>query len=341
MKKIIIITTINLPLNLYGFKKINKKDEWDFLVVGDLKTEHEAVKNICKDVGGLYLSPSDQTKLGFTHSTAIGWNCIERKNIGYLFALKENYDLIGSLDDDNYPTEDWFNTIQLGKQKIEVITSDNGWYNTSEGADTQYKLRGFPISKFHEKPKIRIEKREVNIGIQAGLVLGDPDVDAVSRIVNKPNVNSYKKLNFCLAEGTMCPYNTQNTIITRKLLPANMMWGSCGRYDDIFASYVGQKIAWKYNYLVKHGNPLAMQDRNQHNLILDLEQELLGMKIQEQFFKALNEFKLIGESPLADLKNLVYFLLNKIPLLPHNLRTQIDTWEYDINTILNKKKQYD
>ena len=87
MKRIIIITTVNIPRNLIKFYEIDKEKEWDFLVVGDLKTNHDAVSDLCKEVGALYLSPDDQEKLGFTHSVAIGWNCIERKNIGYLFAL--------------------------------------------------------------------------------------------------------------------------------------------------------------------------------------------------------------------------------------------------------------
>jgi hypothetical protein len=336
MKKIIIITTINLPLNLYEFKKLDKKSEWDYLVVGDLKTNHEAVKEICKDVGGLYLSPLDQMKLGFTHSAAIGWNCIERKNIGYLFALKENYDLFASLDDDNFPNENWFKKITIGMSKEKVYSSNNGWLNAADWANVPYKLRGYPIHLFHDKYVLKETIEEVNIGIQSGLVLGDPDTDAITRIVNKPDIKSYSNLDFCLAKGTMSPYNTQNTIIKRELIPANMMWGDCGRYNDIFASYVGQKIAWKYGYVVKFGNPLVEQKRNEHDLINDLEQELLGMRIQKSFLQNLEKAELKGNTPIENLKNLIYELVDKISFLPKSLKTQIDTWYNDIVSILGK-----
>jgi hypothetical protein len=336
MKKIIIVTTINIPKNLSEFHGLDTDASWDFLVIGDMKTNHREVANLCKEINGRYLSPDDQEKFGFVHSHALGWNCIERKNIGYLVALKERYDIIGSLDDDNFPTKGWFDTVSLGEQQSEVIASDDGWFNAADFANDPYKLRGFPIAKFHAKPKISITVDHVNIGIQAGLVLGDPDIDAISRIVNKPTITSYSKLDFCLDKGTMCPYNTQNTILNSFLLQANMMWPDCGRYSDIFASYVGQVIAWKYGFLVKHGNPLARQERNEHNLLQDLELELLGMKVQESFFKALREIKLTGDTPGEDLKILVDGLVDRVPQLPHKLKLYADTWLQDIKKIENR-----
>ncbi|MDG6997810.1 MAG: hypothetical protein JRN15_01705 [Nitrososphaerota archaeon] len=334
-RNIIIITTINLPNNLYDFKRLDRKGEWDYLVVGDLKTDHEAVREICREIGGIYLSPEDQEKLGFTHSAALGWNCIERKNIGYLFALKENYELIGSLDDDNFPTEDWFERVKLGHSEEDVYESNTGWLNVADWADVPYKLRGFPVHLFHQKPEIRVHESHVNIGIQSGLVLGDPDTDALTRIVNRPTVSRYSRSNFCLAEETMCPYNTQNTVLVRELVSANMMWAACGRYDDIFASYVGQKIAWKHGYHVRYGDPLATQRRNDHNLVRDLKDEILGMEIQETFLQAIADVKLKGHSPVEDLVDIVYFLLERIPLLPRSLKTLVDTWFYDVNKILD------
>jgi hypothetical protein len=333
MKKIIIITTINVPNNLYDFRKLDRQKSWDYLVVGDKKTNHNEVSRICREVHGEYLSPDDQDKFGFLHSSALGWNCIERKNIGYLYALKEHYDIVGTIDDDNYPTDGWFESISLGPQQSDVISSDNGWFNPAEFANPPYKLRGFPIANFHTQPKTSIKTESVTVGVQAGLVVGDPDIDAISRIVNNPTITSYSKLDFCLDKGTMCPYNTQNTILDSFILPANMMWPDCGRYSDIFASYVGQVIAWKYGFLVKHGNPLAHQERNEHNLLLDLEQEILGMKVQESFFRALRDIELTGQSPADDLQILVHGIVDRIPQIPRTLKRYVDTWTSDIKKI--------
>lgn len=327
---------MNIPSNLYEFKRLDPSNQWDYLVVGDLKTNHDAVSEVCHEVGGLYLTPADQEKLGFTHSAAIGWNCIERKNIGYLFALKNGYDLVGSLDDDNFPTDGWFEGIKVGDSEEDVYKTDTGWLNAADWADAPYKLRGFPISMFHTTPSIEVNRAKVRVGVQSGLVLGDPDTDAISRIVNKPNVTNYSRMNFCLSKGTMCPYNTQNTILVKELVPANMMWAGCGRYDDIFASYVGQIIAWRYGYSVRYGDPLAKQERNQHDLVKDLEEELLGMRVQSRFLEAIANISLVGPSPVHDLRHLVHTLVGEVPSLPRSLRHMVDTWFFDISRILSE-----
>jgi hypothetical protein len=96
--KAIVLTTINVPKNVLQF--VEKADgEWIPIVVGDLKTPHEAVKAICKAAHGVYLSPEDQNNLGFSYAQAIPWNCYDRKNLGYLFALREGAEIIYSIDD--------------------------------------------------------------------------------------------------------------------------------------------------------------------------------------------------------------------------------------------------
>ena len=41
MKKIIVTTTINPPTE--ALIKYSKKEDWDLIVIGDLKTPHEAI----------------------------------------------------------------------------------------------------------------------------------------------------------------------------------------------------------------------------------------------------------------------------------------------------------
>ena len=37
----------------------------------------------------------------------IGWNCIQRRNFGILYAWKNNADVVAVVDDDNIPYNNW------------------------------------------------------------------------------------------------------------------------------------------------------------------------------------------------------------------------------------------
>ena len=82
MKKIIVTTTINEPTEAL-IKYSNFKD-WKLIIVGDLKTPH---KKFNKLRNSIYLSPKDQEGISKL-SDAIGWNCIQRRNIGFLLASR-------------------------------------------------------------------------------------------------------------------------------------------------------------------------------------------------------------------------------------------------------------
>jgi len=342
--KVVIITTINSAEGLYKIKE--RCPGWVPIVAGDLRTPHDTNKQICKEVGGVYLDPETQMKLGFTHAAAIPWNCYGRKNVAYLFALKEGAQLFYITDDDNIPTEDWAEHVQPGWQNSTIINSQSGWYNCYEGADTgdagYITPRGYPSWLMGAKNEYIIREDKANIGVIAGLPLGSPDVDAVTRLAKNPFVRSYPDRNVVLDKGTMCPYDTQNTIIVRDLMPANMLWSypadcSTGkgwvRFDDICAGYVGQVIAWKYGYRVRFGRPFATQDRNQHDILTDLLLEVDGMHFQRQFVDTLINVNLKGHSPVEDLQLIIHALLKAIPSLPRCLRIYVDTWANDLRTI--------
>jgi hypothetical protein len=331
--KAIVLTTINVPKNVLQF--VEKADgEWIPIVVGDLKTPHEAVKAICKAAHGVYLSPEDQNNLGFSYAQAIPWNCYDRKNLGYLFALREGAEIIYSIDDDNYPPDHWDSYVKLGKQRIKVVASASGWWNCCSLGDADITPRGYPYWLIHEKPNCTITKKEVDVAVQVGLWLGDPDVDAMTRLIRNPVVTKYADEDMALDAGTMCPYNSQNTFITREVMPLHMLW--CGartavyRYDDIFASYVAQVIGWHYGRTIKFGRPILFQERNQHDLLKDLKSEIGGMEAQRDFFSLLHSMEFRDDRKVDNLREVIYAMVDKIPFLPAQLKTQVDTWCADL-----------
>jgi len=342
--KALIFTTINQPDNLALMKQ--RCPDWKPIVAGDLRTPHEATARLCREAGGIYLDPETQMKLGFTHAAAMPWNCYGRKNVAYLFALKEGAEMIFITDDDNVPQPDWSQHVRLGRQKVQVVTSSNGWYNPYDGADTQdagpITPRGYPWELVGDRPQYSFSEAEANIGVIAGLHLGDPDVDAATRIVRKPNVRSYPEREVSPQRGTLSPYDSQNTVIQRDLVPANMLWsyvanGSAGagwtRFDDICAGYVGQVIAWKYGYQVRHGRPFVYQERNPHDLASDMSLEADGVRHLKTFIRTLQDTKLTGQTPAEDLQVAAYALLEALPSLPRCLKTCVDTWVHDLGKL--------
>lgn len=335
--KAIVLTTINVPKNVPEFIKKAGGNDWIAVVVGDLKTPHDEVEKICRKSHSIYLSPEKQMTLGFSHANALPWNCYDRKNLGYLFALREGAELIYSTDDDNFPLDHWDSYLKLGKQRAEVVSSNSGWWNNCSLGDAKITPRGYPVWLIQEKPEYLFTKKEVDIAVQVGLWLGDPDIDAMTRIVSNPVVRKYQEKDIALDAGTMCPYNSQNTFISREFMPAHMLW-CCAktefyRYDDIFTGYVAQAITQHYGKTTKFGRPFLRQDRNAHDLVKDLRSEIGGMECQRDFFSVLQSTALTGTSVCDNLRRIVYAELEKIPKLPRDLKTQVDTWCADLEKI--------
>ena len=79
------------------------------MVIGDTKTPHITLKN------GEYIPAKAQNSLGFKCVEMIPWNLIQRRNIGYLVALRNGADVIATIDDDNIPYANWGQDLQIGK----------------------------------------------------------------------------------------------------------------------------------------------------------------------------------------------------------------------------------
>jgi hypothetical protein len=94
-RKCIIITTINEPTEqiIYYTKVIG----WDLIIVGDSKTNDASYKNIdC-----IYLGLDEQQSLFPSIYNKIPLKSYTRKMFGYLYAIKNKYEIIYDTDDDN------------------------------------------------------------------------------------------------------------------------------------------------------------------------------------------------------------------------------------------------
>ena len=81
--KFIVTTTIQPPTE--ATIRFSKKKDWNLIVVGDKKTPSQDYKNIdC-----IYITPKMQEKINKELSDMIGWNSIQRRNFGFIYAYKE------------------------------------------------------------------------------------------------------------------------------------------------------------------------------------------------------------------------------------------------------------
>jgi hypothetical protein len=266
-RNIIVSTTINPPTE--AIERFDAMPGWDLIVVGDLKTPTDyKLKN------GLYLSPVDQAKYDAALSEAIGWNCIQRRNLGLLIASEMRPDVIALVDDDNIPSEGWGQKVAVGSE-IEV-----NYYNTELPAfdpvgATNYPAlwhRGYPLQLLPQRKYDAPAKRRLRVDVQADFWDGDPDIDAICRIEHAPDCRFDPEL-FPIASNKMAPFNSQNTFISSALLPHYFLFPGVGRMDDIWAAYYVQAAK---SATVVFQRPSVFQARNPHDPIRDMRQEYLG-----------------------------------------------------------------
>lgn len=323
MRIALITTTIYVPKVLEQYRSLNK--EVVFFVVGDRNTPHAEARSFIEGLGNaVYYSDSDQEKLGYKCSEIIGWSRIMRRNIALLEAIKWGADIIISIDDDNIPlSQEYFSDfISVLTEPFSglQVTSADGWFNIGEYMIPPIYHRGFPYERRcagHDYIMRNIQGAK--IGVAAGLWLGDPDIDAMERITNRPKVSQIAEIakhGLCVDNNLFAPTNSQNTAFIAGLAPLFMVWVGVGRYDDIWASYFAQRIMRTLGYHVYYGPPFVYQERNTHHLWQNLRDEIWGMEYTTRFCNDLLAAELSGTSLLDKMEYLYEHLKNKEYLPP-------------------------
>lgn len=270
MNKFIVITTIQAPTE--ATIKFSNFEDWQLIVVGDLKTPHEEYKKI----NCIYLTPEFQEQKYKDLSDAIGWNSIQRRNIGFIEAYRLGAEIIATVDDDNIPYDNWGEKLFVNNT-IQVDTFDCVGQVAEPLSVTNHKElwhRGFPLQLLKDKNNIEyVGKTTRKVLIQADLWDGDPDVDAICRITKKPIVKFDTEKPFCFTK--ISPFNSQNTFLSREVIPFYCMIPHIGRMDDIWASYMIQET-FKENLI--YAPATVYQKRNEQDLIRNMENEILGYR---------------------------------------------------------------
>ena len=118
---------------------------------------------------------------------------------------------------------------------------------------------------------------KINTPIIQGLADENPDVDAAYRMTQKLPVMFAKDSPVALAEGCWSPFNSQNTAWKKEAFPLLYLPSHCSfRMTDIWRSFIAQRIAWTCGWYILFHSPDVRQERNQHNLLKDFEDEISG-----------------------------------------------------------------
>jgi hypothetical protein len=108
-----------------------------------------------------------------------------------------------------------------------------------------------------------------------GLADSDPDVDAIYRLVDNTEVFFNKRAPIVLAEGTLCPFNSQNTAFRRELFPLLYLPAFVTfRFTDILRGLVAQPIMWAHGFRLGFTEATVIQERNPHDYVKDFESEI-------------------------------------------------------------------
>lgn len=333
MKTSLVITTINKPNdNIRLFSKNSKKNKWDFIVIGDKKTPKKF--NIKY---GSYFSLKKQKKLSLSFAKKCPENNYARKNIGYLLAISNNADVIVETDDDNIPKKNFFKKIKL-IHKVNQLNS-LGWINIYLQFIKKDEIiwpRGLPFEYISKKAKINLKKIKSNFYLQQGVCEGNPDVDAVYRLINsKINIKFKSHLKYSLGKG-ISPLNSQNTIWHKNIFPLLYLPVTCSmRATDIWRGLVARHILSLNGLKILFFGTTMFQKRNFHNLHKDFEEEMpvyLNNKKIVDILKDINMKK--GTKYFSE--NLIksYSSLIKNRIISRDEMTYLSYWMKDLNKCL-------
>lgn len=328
MKVTVVITSINSKENtsIPEIEKRCKMKGWDLVVVGDKKTPDMSLSY------GTYLSPEKQLSLPYKLTKRLPWNCYERKNIGYLYAYHQGADYVISTDDDNYPIDGWedmpsFFSHKKGPMLYGRQGLANPWIYFNNTLHNIWP-RGLPMTAIDASCVIKNSKYS-EIGIISGLVDLCPDFDALGHLYFDEIKWEFKKDKFLFKQlSTFAPYNTQNTVIRRDLIPLQMLSHGIGRASDIWTSYISQHVMRTKGIGVLYISPTVYQKRNTHDLIKDFHDEKETILYTEKLNKTLISMM----EPKKSIIDCYYDSCDKVKdLFPCHFMKDIETWLQDID----------
>jgi len=305
---------------------------YNFIVIGDVTSPSNFNIKGCN-----FYSIDLQVKTEFKFAKACPMRHYARKNIGYLLAIKNGANIIVDTDDDNLPYESFWDLRQR-IQTLPIIES-KGWVNIYRYFSNDIIWpRGLPLNKINDDiiPFDNLQRENVDSPIQQGLADRDPDVDSIYRLIF-PGIKNFERKDrkIALSKGVWCPFNSQNTTWWKDAFPLLYLPSYCSfRMTDIWRSFIAQRIAWENNWqLLFHGSTV-WQERNDHNLMKDFNDELPGYLYNEKICNELDKLSIkSGADKLFDNLKICYEKIVHLGFIDSKELNLLDIWIEDLKKV--------
>jgi hypothetical protein len=244
----------------------------DFIVAGDTRSPDSFRLEGCE-----FLGISEQKQLPFRLAGLLPDRNYAKKNLAYLQAIRKGHSMIIETDDDNIPAAGFWDPRQA--EVSGRLDHSGSWTNVYRYFSAQpIWPRGFSLR--HVKtpsaaPDMRLET--CFSPIQQTLVDDNPDVDAIYRLCLELPFRFLPGEPVILEKGSICPFNSQNTTWFKPAFPLLYLPSYCSfRMCDIWRSFIAQRVLWTTGWRLSFHPANARQQRNEHDLIQDFEEEIDG-----------------------------------------------------------------
>lgn len=335
MDKIAVVSTsINARPIAYR-KWADQTVEPMLFIAGDVNTPPDLPLYVEGELGGVYLTRDDQEE--WSSSDLVGWRSIQRRNFAILEALRWGAEFIITVDDDNAPLSPDFIRSMLDRVETEdqipafdacPHTNDSGYFNPGILCAPSTYARGLPYDIDRKDSNNYGQCAcDVKTGVVAGLWVGDPDIDAMERMVNAPWIQTC--VNDAVCRDLYAPLNSQSTGWIRELAPLMAVLPGVGRMDDIWGGYIAQKVMYFLGHGIRYGWPLVRQDRNDHDLTKDLEKEIIGYRHSGNLCRDLDLVELSGDN-VIDLYEQIAERVTRLVYIPAKTEEFMFRWVQDV-----------
>jgi hypothetical protein len=334
----LVVTSIAAPTPaLEQLAESAARSDMDFVLIGDESSPADFELPGCD-----YYGLERQRSLGLATADACPTRHYARKNVGYLVAMERGAETIVETDDDT----DAYGAFWEPQESIETaaVIRPPGWVNVyAYFSDARIWPRGLPLDAARVAPPAResLITETVWCPIQQGLVDGDPDVDAIYRLVLDLPFQFGPGASVALGPGAWCPFNSQNTSWWPEAYPLMYLPAYCSfRMTDIWRSFVAQRIAWENGWSVLFHEATVRQRRNPHDLLRDFRDEVPGYLANREICAALQTLELEPGGPriAANMRRSYELLVAQGWADPRELPL-LDAWLADVAAIVVGREQ--
>ncbi len=328
----VVVTSISAPnRSLAALAEGALSHQFRFIVVGDTKSPPDFELDGCD-----FYDVARQQDSGFSYAKICPTRSYARKNIGYLLAMAAGAPQILETDDDNIPRAPFWGKRELNVQAQRLASA--GWANVYRYfTDAMIWPRGLPLDAVQTAlPDFNsLASSSAECPIQQGLADGDPDVDAIYRLILPLPQHFRTDRRVILDEGSWCPFNSQNTTWFPQAYPLMYLPAHCSfRMTDIWRSFVAQRIAWENDWSILFHEPTVWQDRNDHSLMRDFADEVPGYLNNRAICAKLDSLDLKpGAESIPENLRICYRALVEGSWVGEGEIELLDAWLADLSTL--------